>query len=69
MTDREMLLQAIEESGLKKRFIAELLGITYQGFKLKLDGKNDFKESEMQELARILKLDRNKRDKIFFAKK
>lgn len=69
MTDRELLKSLISKSGLKRSFIAEQLGITYQGFKLKLDGKNEFIESEMRTLSDILKLNKTDRERIFFAKK
>ena len=69
MTDRELLNEAITLSGLKKQFIAEQLGITMQGFRLKLKGENEFRETEMQKLSELLNLNKSMRDRIFFAKK
>lgn len=68
MTDRELLKSLISKSGLKRSYIAEQLGITYQGFKLKLDGKNEFVESEMRTLSDLLRLTKTDRERIFFAK-
>ena len=69
MTYRELLKAEIARSGLKLSYIAEQLGLTYQGLKLKLDGKNEFRENEMRGLVVLLKLNKTTRDKIFFAKK
>lgn len=69
MTDRELLISVINDSGLRRQYIAEKLGLTYQGFKLKLDGKNDFRESEMQMLVSLLHMNKTTRDRVFFAQK
>lgn len=67
MTNREMLEQCIERSGLKKGKIAEALGKTINTFSRKLAGKQDFTESEMRTLSRILDLSVEERIAIFFA--
>ncbi len=69
MIDRALLVDAINASGLKRKFIAEQLNLTYMGFKKKLDGKNEFRETEIRGLISILHLNKTDRDKIFFAKK
>lgn len=68
MTDGKLLKEKIDASGLKISFIASQLGITPQGFYLKLNGTNDFKVSEVKKLCELLNLTRLKeRDAIFFA--
>lgn len=62
----ELLKAAIEKSGVKLKFIALRLGISPYGLKLKLDGVNEFKNSEMIALSELLKLSCNDREKIFF---
>lgn len=69
MTDRQLLRDTITQSGLKKKFLAEQLGITTQGFRLKISGVNEFTETEMQKLSELLHLNKTMRDRIFFAKK
>lgn len=67
MTNRKLLEQCIERSGLKKGKIAEAMGKTINTFSRKLAGKQDFTESEMRTLARILHLSAEERIAIFFA--
>lgn len=65
--NNELLLSKIECSMIPKSCIAEALGITRQAFYKKLDGKREFKNSEMKKLAEILHLSSKDRDDIFFA--
>lgn len=69
MTDRELLQDTITQSGLKKQYIAEQLGLSRQGLRLKLNGEHEFLETEMQKLCELLSLNKQQRDRIFFAKK
>lgn len=70
MTDVKLLNDKIDESGLKRNFIADQLGITPQGFYLKTSGKNEFTASQIQKLCDILKITAQKEIKaIFFNKK
>jgi DNA-binding XRE family transcriptional regulator len=48
--------QLIAESGLKKSFIAEKMGIQYDTFRRKLNGDNDFKVNELFNLCKILNI-------------
>lgn len=68
MTDSKKLRSLIESKGLKLKYIAERLGISYYGLKLKIDNHSEFKTSEVNELCKILgiKTLREKED-IFFA--
>ena len=66
MTNTELLKSRIQTSGLKKRYIADQLGITYQGFYLKLIGKNEFLGSEIQKLTTLLNIPDKDIKPIFF---
>ena len=67
MTNTELLQECIKRSGLKKGKIAEALGKTINTFSRKLAGKQDFTESEMRTLARVLNLSAEEMIAIFFA--
>ena len=70
MTDVELLRNKIDQSGLKRNFIAEQLGITPQGFYLKSSGKHDFTSTQIQKLCELLKITSQREVKaIFFANK
>ena len=66
MTNTKMLRDKIEQSGYKLRFIADKLGITYQGFLKKLNNETEFKASEIQALYVLLNLNATEREAIFF---
>lgn len=66
MTDVALLDARIKDSGLKKNFIAERLGITPQGFYLKASGKNEFTGSEIQKLCDLLSITAQKEIKAIF---
>ena len=63
----ELLVNKIEESKISRSTIAETIGITRQGLYNKLDGKKEFKVSEINQLSKILKLTSNEREAIFFS--
>lgn len=67
MTNTELLLSCIKESGLKKGYIAKCLGITSHSLSKKINNKSEFKGSEMEKMGNLLKLDNTARDRIFFA--
>ena len=60
--DGTRLETMIKESGYKKQYIAERLGITSTGLNYKLQGKTDFKLRE----AIMIKMLLNMPDKVFF---
>lgn len=68
MTNEKLLEQIIKESGLKRGFIAESLGITRWGLLNKLTNQTEFKASEIAALQDLLRLDNETRDQIFFNK-
>lgn len=69
MTDTEKLGEVIRNSGLKKTFIAEKLGITYQGYAKKESGKSEFLASEISVLKDLLNLSNKEVSEIFLSKK
>lgn len=66
MLDSEKLKGVINESGIKMYKLASELNLSPYGFALKVNGKNDFKASEIVKLCNILKLEGRRRDEIFF---
>ena len=69
MTNTERLRKIISNSGLKYSYIAEKIGLTYQGFKNKIDNKNLFNVEEVDKLCKLLNItDVYQKEEIFFAK-
>ena len=67
MVRKDLLVEAIKASGLKKQHIAATLGLSAQGLANKVDGLRAFKVEEVQTLAKMLGLPQDRRDEIFFA--
>lgn len=67
MTDLNLLLQAITDSGMTKKTIAERAGFSRERLYTILEG-SECRASEIEGLARALRLTNANRDKIFFAK-
>ncbi|NLC96174.1 MAG: DUF739 family protein [Erysipelotrichaceae bacterium] len=63
MTDTYALEDAINRKNLTKKEVAQHLGLSEQGFLLKLNNKSEFKASEIKTLCTLLKLADNS---IFF---
>lgn len=67
MTNTEVLEELIKQSGLKKKYIAERLGITPYYLSMKIQNKRDFNTTEIVTLCKLLNIksaaDRNS---IFF---
>ena len=63
----DLLKSKIEQSHTSQSMIAEALGITRQGLYNKLNGKKEFKGSEIKTISRMLNLTSKERDTIFFA--
>lgn len=66
MTDRKLLEQAIQESGLKKNHIAQALGMSRPTFNNYMEGRQEFRVTHMNTLCDLLKIDPAKREAIFF---
>lgn len=72
MVNTEMLNKRIDDSGLKRAFIAEKLGITRQGLFLKVNNYpgSEFLSSEVQGLCELLGITKlTEKEAIFFAKR
>ena len=66
MTNTKLLEKAIERSGLKKGKIAEHLGISRAGLINLVNGRAEFKISQMLVLCNLLGLTKEERESIFF---
>ena len=68
MTNTEKLERRIQQSGLKKSYIAKTLGIDLKTLKNKITGRTEFKESEMDAMWKLLGItDPAEKIAIFFA--
>lgn len=68
MTNTEKLELRIQQSGLKKSYIAKTLGIDQKTLKNKITGRTQFKESEMDAMWKLLGItDPAEKIAIFFA--
>ena len=52
--DNEKINEAIKKSGLKKKWIAEQLDITYKSLRRKQKGEINFSKLELEKLRSIL---------------
>ena len=68
MTNATLLRAKIEASGLKLRFIATKVGITYQALLNKMNNKSEFRAREIQALCDVLGISPQEKEDIFFAK-
>lgn len=66
MTDITELRKLIEDSGKTMKAVAKQSGIVRETLYNRLDGKGEFKASEIQGLALALNLTNEQRDAIFF---
>lgn len=67
MTNTKLLREKIDKSGYKMGYIASQIGITPQGFYLKLNNTHQFKAAEIQMLCKLLDIDSEEMKAIFFA--
>ena len=67
MTNTAKLRQSIEASGLKKTYIVEQLGLSYQGFWNKENGYSEFVSSEIKTLKDLLHLSDEEVMEIFLS--
>lgn len=67
MTDKELLEQAIERSGIKVAKLMEAANIkSYATFRGRLNNDTEFTASEIKAISDVLRLTVAERDKIFF---
>lgn len=67
MTDSERLLNDIQDKGLKRKFIAEKLGISQYQLSKKINNIVEFKASEIKLICGILGYKNEEMISIFFA--
>ena len=65
MIDMDQLIAKIDASGLKRRFIAEQIGMSDSLLSKKLKGEAEFKASEIVKMANLLHLSDEERVSIF----
>jgi hypothetical protein len=66
MNGSQKLKVLIDSSGYKIRFIAEQIGLTYQGFVNKINDIAKFRANEIAILCDLLKISDDERNAIFF---
>ena len=69
MTDTKLLREKIERSVYKMKFIAEKVGVSYQGLLNKINKKSEFRANEIQIIHELLGMTEQERVEIFFANK
>ena len=69
MVNTEALEKKIQQSGLRKKYIADNLNISIQTLRLKITNQNEFWCSEVEKLIKLLKLSPKEVDYIFFTSK
>lgn len=68
MTDTLYLEEKIKESGKKREYLADKLGLTRQGFYKKCQGVSQFNALEIKILCAELEIsDLSEKERIFFA--
>lgn len=67
MTNTAELERVITESGLRKNYICERLGISVQAFRLKVTNRCAFRQNEIAGLKKLLNLTEAQINDIFFA--
>lgn len=66
MVDKQKLNQAVDKSGLKRKAIAQRLGLSDHALFNKINGISSFKVSEVLILEEVLNLSENETRSIFF---
>lgn len=67
MTNTTRLKEVVKESGLKKVFIADKLGISYQSYQKKESGKTEFLATEVSIMKTLLHLSSKDVTEIFLS--
>lgn len=64
--DSKLLFEKISASGYKIGYIADMLGLSRQGFYMKCHGDTPFRKSEIYVLCDLLKITDDIAPKIFY---
>lgn len=68
MTNTNLIEEIIREKGVKYKFLAKKLGISYQSLRSKLDNKNEFLPTEIERMCNLLEInDLKLKNDVFFA--
>lgn len=67
MFNQKLLKAKIIAQGFTRAEIAKKMGISLTTLNYKLNGRQEFKLSEMKKICTILNLSKSEREKIFFA--
>ena len=67
MTDTQASRAAINNRGLKNKYVAAQMGLSSYGLRKKIENDSEFKASEIMKLSEILDLSVEEREAIFFA--
>lgn len=67
MTNTALLKERLRKSGLRLRYVAEQMGITYQALHNKIGNKTEFRQDEIRKLQSILSLTHEDMLLIFFS--
>jgi transcriptional regulator with XRE-family HTH domain len=67
MFNQKLLKAKIIAQGFTRAEIAKKMGISLTTLNYKLNGRQEFKLSEMKKICTILNLNKSEREKIFFA--
>ena len=67
MLDSNKFDEAVQKSGLKKRYLAEQIGMSYDTFLKKTGGVVEWKVGEAQAVSKVLRISVAERNAIFFA--
>lgn len=70
MTDTKALEARIEKSGLKLKYVAKKMGISYASLRYKMDNVREFTATEIYQLCEIVGItDLKEKYKLFFCQK
>lgn len=67
MTETKLLEKYITDSGYKRGYIAEKIGISRFSLAQKINNKSEFKANEIKTICSLLGIDSEERSVIFFA--
>lgn len=68
MTNTKLFRDIVKSTGIKYKYLANSLGLSYAGLKAKIENDREFKAKEIQITSEVLNLDNETRDKIIFYK-
>ena len=68
MFDKTKFKEVVDRSGYKGKYIAKEIGMSYNLYLQKSNGLAQWKADEIMNLSDTLRLRKNERDAIFFAK-